>query len=81
MAGPDGDKRGAQYLATAMSFTGMGLNIAIAVLLGVLAGRWLDGRLGTHPLFVLIGLLLGLALGLFSAGRMLLRFLSTGSEQ
>ena len=53
----------------------MGWTIAIAVALGVLLGRWLDGRTGSHPLFVLLGLLLGLALGLYAAGSMLMQFL------
>lgn len=68
--------RGAQYLATAVWFTGMGWTIAVAIVLGVLLGNWLDGRAGTHPLFLLIGLILGLALGLFAAGRMLMHYLS-----
>lgn len=70
--------RGYQFLSTAAWFTGMGWAIGIAILLGVLVGNWLDGRAGTHPLFLLIGLVLGLALGLASAGRMLLRYLNSG---
>ncbi len=73
------DRGGYQFLGTAAWFAGMGWAIAIALVLGVLAGNWLDGRAGTHPLFLLIGLFLGLALGLFSAGRMLLRFLNGGA--
>ncbi|HLZ69347.1 MAG TPA: AtpZ/AtpI family protein [Dehalococcoidia bacterium] len=79
MAQGGGGSGGYQILGTAAWFAGMGWTIAIAIILGVLAGNWLDGRAGTHPLFLLIGLCLGLALGLFSAGRMLMRFLSSGS--
>ncbi len=75
-----GDRGAAvQFAATAMWFAGMGWTIAIAILLGVLAGNWLDGHFHTHPLFLLIGLVLGLGLGLYSAGRMLMRFLSMSS--
>jgi F0F1-type ATP synthase assembly protein I len=77
----DGSGKGMQFLATAAWFTGMGWTIAIAILIGVLAGNWLDGRTGTHPLFLLIGLILGLALGLYSAGRMLVRFLAESNRQ
>jgi len=73
----DQDSHGYRFLATATWFLGMGWVIAISVVLGVLLGNWLDGRVGTHPLFLLIGLLLGLILGLYSAGRMLMRFIST----
>jgi hypothetical protein len=72
---PNQRGRGAQYLATALWFTGMGWTIAIAIAIGVLLGNWLDGRAGTHPLFLLVGLVLGLALGLFAAGQMLVRYL------
>jgi F0F1-type ATP synthase assembly protein I len=75
------DDRGGGYqvLGTAAWFTGMGWAIAISVVLGVVVGNWLDGRFGTHPLFLLIGLVLGLALGLYSAARMLMRFLNSGT--
>jgi len=72
-----GDRgRGYQFLATATWFAGMGWSIAIAILVGVIAGNWLDGRTGRHPLFLLAGLVLGLALGLYAAGSMLMRFLA-----
>jgi hypothetical protein len=37
----------------------VGLEMGIAVALGYLGGRWLDGRLGTDPYLGLAGLLLG----------------------
>ena len=37
------------------------LTLAVAVLIGFLAGRWLDNKLHTTPLFMLIGLFWGLA--------------------
>ena len=67
---------GYRFLATATWFLGMGWVIAIAIVLGVVVGNWLDGQTGRHPLFLLVGILLGLALGLYSAGRMLMRFLA-----
>ncbi len=48
----------------------MGLSIALFAL----GGNWLDGRLGTRPLFVLLGTLLGFAGGFFSLySRLMLR--------
>ena len=39
--------------------------MAVTVLAGVGGGYWLDGRLGTRPLFLLLGGTLGLAAGLY----------------
>jgi ATP synthase protein I len=75
----NGRGRGYQFLATATWFVGMGWAIAVAIVLGVLAGNWVDGRSGSHPLFLLLGLVIGLALGLFAAGRMLVRYLAEES--
>lgn len=51
-----------QALALATSF---GLTAALLVAGGVVGGRWLDGRLGTTPLFAVVGLFLGLGAGGF----------------
>lgn len=61
------------YLAI---FTEIGLVLLIAVLAGVLAGSWVDGQLGTTPIFLLVGLILGLAAGTFAVYRLTTRFLA-----
>ena len=45
--------------------SGIGLQMAFCVLLGLFGGKWLDGVLGTSPWFLLLGLLLGLAAGIW----------------
>jgi F0F1-type ATP synthase assembly protein I len=40
-----------------------GLTFAVTVALFALGGLWLDGKLGTQPWFVLLGVLLGLVGG------------------
>ena len=37
-----------------------------SILIGIFAGRWLDGKWDTEPIFLIIGLLLGLAAGVYS---------------
>ncbi|HZG71104.1 MAG TPA: AtpZ/AtpI family protein [Chondromyces sp.] len=37
-----------------------------SILIGIFGGRWLDGKWGTEPLFLIIGLLLGMATGIYS---------------
>ncbi len=52
--------------------TELGFTVGFSILIGIGAGWWLDGKLGTRPIFTLIGLFLGLA----SAGYNLYRLSS-----
>jgi ATP synthase protein I len=52
----------------------------VTVLVGVLAGYWLDLRLGTVPIFVLVGLAIGLTAGALAVWRMISRFLERLDE-
>lgn len=51
--------------------TSIGLNWAAAILIGLFGGRWVDGRLHTGPLFLLLGLLLGMAAGFWGSLKLL----------
>ncbi len=42
------------------------------LIVGCLGGLWLDGRLGTKPWFLLLGLLLALIVGLYEVARVAL---------
>lgn len=50
---------------------GVGLQFAGAILLFLFAGRWLDGKLGTAPLFLLAGVFVGAGAGFYSLYRQL----------
>jgi F0F1-type ATP synthase assembly protein I len=43
---------------------GLGTTLAVTVLAGLGGGYWLDGRLGTRPVFLLVGGVLGLGAAL-----------------
>lgn len=45
-----------------------------SVLIGIFGGRWLDKRIETEPLFLIIGLLIGLAAGTYSTIRLIQHF-------
>lgn len=45
------------------------------ILVGVFGGNWLDGRFGTKPFMLIIGLLLGLATGVYGLIRLLRKYL------
>ena len=56
----------------ALRFIGVGWFIAISILLGVWGGFWLDGKLGTSPIMMIVGLILGLLVAFYGVYRMLL---------
>ncbi len=47
----------------------LGMQMAIAVLLGTALGYWLDSKLCTRPLFIIIGVLLGATAGFMNIYR------------
>jgi ATP synthase protein I len=58
-------------------FSEIGLVLLVTVLAGVLGGYWIDQQLGTLPIFVLVGLFIGLAGGALTVHRLISRFLAT----
>ena len=59
----------------ALNIIGIGWFIGLSILLGVLSGLWLDDKLDTQPLFILIGLFFGLITAVYGVYRMLLPLL------
>ncbi|MCI0888062.1 MAG: AtpZ/AtpI family protein [Chloroflexi bacterium] len=66
------------WWVTAAQFTGIGWYLAAAIVLPTLGGVWLDDRAGTTPLFILLGILLGVTLALYGTYRMVSSFLMGG---
>ena len=60
----------------ATEFAGVGILFAVSILGFLYAGRWLDERLGTEPLLLIVGVFTGFGLSLWS----ILRKLSGGSR-
>jgi ATP synthase protein I len=48
-----------------------GFEFAVAILLGVFAGQWLDRRIGTAPWLVILGVAVGAAAGFYNLYRTL----------
>lgn len=57
--GPKGDKQ----LKVYAQLGAVGLELGISTVVGLLCGRWVDGKLGTEPIGTIVGLLLGVAAG------------------
>ncbi len=59
----------------ALRLTGVGFFIGACIILGIIAGIWLDSKLNTEPVFVIIGLVLGIIVAVYGVYRMLLPLL------
>ena len=55
----------------ALGLLGVGFFVAISIILGVVGGRWLDGKLNSEPVFLIIGLLLGIVVAFYGVYIML----------
>ncbi|MFI5308261.1 MAG: AtpZ/AtpI family protein [Polyangiales bacterium] len=67
MLGPDSGKQ----LKAFARFGSLGIELALSVVVGMLGGRWLDGKLSTAPWLMLLGLVLGVIAGFRSLYRSL----------
>ncbi|OGO38636.1 MAG: hypothetical protein A2147_06845 [Chloroflexi bacterium RBG_16_57_8] len=56
----------------AMRLIGLGWFVGICIFLGVWGGLWLDGKLGTSPLLVIVGLIAGVIVAFYGVYRMIL---------
>ena len=60
---------------------GIGWFFALCIVLGLLAGLWLDHKAETSPIFTLVGLFLGLAVAAVGGYRMLVRVTMVGRDE
>lgn len=52
-------------------YTGIVFQLVMAIVLGVLGGRYLDQKLDTQPVFLVVGVVLGSTLGFYNLFRLL----------
>ena len=65
----------------ALRLIGVGFFIGGSIFLGVLAGLWLDSRLNTGPILVIVGLLLGITVAFYGVYRMLLPLIGSKRDK
>lgn len=68
-AGPDGP--------SPASFAGAGAQFVLSILLFLYIGKWADGKLGTAPWLLMIGVFVGAAAGFYSFYR---RIMAAGRD-
>ncbi len=56
----------------ALRLVGVGFFIGGSIVLGVFAGLWLDNKLNTSPILVIVGLVLGIVIAFYGVYQMLL---------
>ena len=60
---------------------GVGFYIGGSIVLGVVAGLWLDSKLNTEPIWVIVGLVFGLFMAFYGVYRMLLTLIGNKQEK
>jgi ATP synthase protein I len=70
-AGPPGGRE-ASGGPSASEFAGVGLQFAASIIVFLLAGQWLDRKLGTAPWLLIVGVFFGAGGGFYSMYRKLM---------
>ena len=65
----------------AMRLLGLGWYVALCIILGVVGGLWMDGKLDVRPLFTLLGLGLGLVVAIYGSYKMVQSLLNNFSNE
>jgi ATP synthase protein I len=65
-----GDEKGG--FGAAGEYAGLGLQLTLSILLFLYAGQWLDRRLETAPVFLIIGVFVGAGAGFYAIYRKLM---------
>jgi ATP synthase protein I len=65
----------------ALRLTGVGFFIGISIVGGTFAGLWLDSKFNTSPLFILLGLFLGLVVAVYGVYRMIIPLIKNNQDK
>lgn len=61
-----------RWIAQAAMVSSVGLLVAVATLIGLGIGSWLDSKLGTKPWLAFVFTIVGLAAGIYESARIIL---------
>jgi F0F1-type ATP synthase assembly protein I len=71
---------GRPWWVLALQFAGIGWYLAAAIVVPTLGGVWLDDKAGTAPVFILLGLALGLSSAFYGTYRMTVGYFSNNQD-
>jgi len=77
---PDEKRPKNPYKAMAL-MSAISAQLVGSILIGLFLGKWLDAKLGTLPLFLILGLFLGLATGIYSMLQLIRKFTGDNDEK
>lgn len=73
--------KGMSRWGAALRLVGVGFYIGGCIVLGVLVGLWLDSKLNTSPILVIVGLVLGLLVAFYGVYQLLLPLIGNKREK
>ncbi len=65
----------------ALRLTGVGFFVGGSIVLGVVTGLWLDSKLNTEPILVIVGLILGIVVAFYGVYQMLLPLIGSRRDR
>ncbi|MFC2060757.1 AtpZ/AtpI family protein [Chloroflexota bacterium] len=65
----------------ALRLVGVGFFIGCSIVLGVVAGIWVDSKLNSEPVLTILGLILGLVVAVFGVYQMLLPLIGRNKDK
>ena len=68
---PDPSRKTPQSEVSGMAYAGIGLQFAAGIILFLFAGKWIDSKLGTAPIGVILGVFVGAAASFYNVYRQL----------
>jgi F0F1-type ATP synthase assembly protein I len=77
---PDSGPPASTGLGTAGKYAGIGIQFAASIVLFLYAGQWIDRRLGTAPIFLIVGVFVGATAAFYSIYKRLMRDLKQEEE-
>jgi len=75
------DKRSKNPYKAMALMSAISAQLVGSILIGLFLGKWVDAKLGTLPLFLIIGLFLGLAAGIYSMLRLIKTFTEGNKDE
>jgi F0F1-type ATP synthase assembly protein I len=65
----------------ALGVLGVGFFVAGSIILGVIGGRWLDGKMGSEPVWTIVGLVLGIVVAFYGVYVMVRPFIRNEQDK